>query len=128
MLGIFLSFIIRNFVVSKIKIFNAMNIRVMISEIKWILISLVITFVLLFLLKDSVNLIGGNEVEKHLFIGLNKFLEILTYFTFSTFVVFGVKGFYEMYSQKISNVIMISSGLFLVLIIFVLSCQILLET
>jgi len=128
LLGIFLSFIIRNFVVSKIKIFNAMNIRVMISEIKWILISLVITFVLLFLLKDSVNLIGGNEVEKHLFIGLNKFLEILTYFTFSTFVVFGVKGFYEMYSQKISNVIMISSGLFLVLIIFVLSCQILLET
>jgi hypothetical protein len=105
-----------------------MNARIMISEIRWVLISLVITFVLLFLLKDSVNLIGGNEFEWHLFIGLNKFLEILTYFTFSTFVVFGVKGFYEMYSQRVSNVIMISSGLFLVLIIFFLSCQILLET
>ncbi|MGL2965028.1 hypothetical protein [Flavobacterium sp. XGLA_31] len=55
-------------------------------------------------------------------------MEILTYFTFSTFVVFGVKGFYEMYSHKVSNVIMIASGLFLVLIIFILSCQILLET
>jgi len=105
-----------------------MNARIIIPEVKWILFSVVVTFILLFLLKDSISLIGGNLVDMHLFIGLNKFLEILTYFTFSTFVVFGVKGFYEMYSHKVSNVIMISSGLFLVLIIFVLSCQILLET
>ncbi|TBX70779.1 hypothetical protein EZL74_02580 [Flavobacterium silvisoli] len=97
------------------------------SEIRWVMLSLAITFILILLLKDSVNLIGGSEVEWHLFIGLNKFLEILTYFTFSTFVVFGVKGFYEMYTQKVSNVIMICSGLILVLIIFVLSCQILLD-
>jgi hypothetical protein len=104
-----------------------MNTRVIKSEAKWVLISLIVTFFLLFLLKDSINLIGGNSVDLQLFIGLNKFLEILTYFTFSTFVVFGVKGFYEMYAHKVSNVIMIASGLILALIIFVLSCQILLE-
>lgn len=105
-----------------------MNARIIITELKWVLISIVITFILLFLLKDSVNLIGGNVVEAHLFIGLNNFLEILTYFTFSTFVVFGIKGFYEMYSDKVSNIIMIASGLVLVFIIFILSCQILLES
>lgn len=105
-----------------------MKARIIIAEMKWVLISIIVTFVLLFLLKDSINLIGGNVVDLHLFIGLNNFLEILTYFTFSTFVVFGVKGFYEMYSDRISNVIMIASGLVLVFIIFILSCQILLET
>lgn len=105
-----------------------MKARIIIAEMKWVLISIIVTFILLFLLKDSINLIGGNVVDLHLFIGLNNFLEILTYFTFSTFVVFGVKGFYEMYSDRISNVIMIVSGLVLVFIIFILSCQILLET
>ncbi|MFM2214587.1 MAG: hypothetical protein RL427_1850 [Bacteroidota bacterium] len=105
-----------------------MKAGIIIAEMKWVLISIVVTFLLLFLLKDSINLIGGNVVDLHLFIGLNNFLEVLTYFTFSTFVVFGVKGFYEMYSDKISNVIMIVSGLVLVVIIFILSCQILLET
>jgi len=105
-----------------------MKARIIITEMKWVLISIIVTFILLFLLKDSINLIGGNVVDLHLFIGLNNFLEILTYFTFSTFVVFGVKGFYEMYSDRISNVIMIISGLVLVFIIFILSCQILLET
>jgi hypothetical protein len=105
-----------------------MKARIIITEMKWVLISIIVTFILLFLLKDSINLIGGNVVDLHLFIGLNNFLEVLTYFTFSTFVVFGVKGFYEMYSDRISNVIMIISGLVLVFIIFILSCQILLET
>ncbi len=112
----------------KTKIFDSMNVRVIITELKWVLISILITFVLLFLLKDSINLIGGNVVDLHLFIGLNNFLEILTYFTFSTFVVFGIKGFYEMYSDRVSNIIMIASGLVLVVIIFMLSCQILLES
>jgi hypothetical protein len=127
-LGIFFSFIIKNFVTSKSKINNNMRARIIIAEMKWVLISITVTFILLFLLKDSINLIGGNVVDLHLFIGLNNFLEILTYFTFSTFVVFGVKGFYEMYSDRISNVIMIVSGLILVFIIFILSCQILMET
>lgn len=126
-MGIFFSFVMPNFVTVKIKTLTSMNTRIFISEIKWVMISILVTLVLLFLLKDSINLIGGNVVDLHFFIGLNKFLEILTYFTFSTFVVFGVKGFYEMYAHRMSNVIMISSGLFLVLIIFVLSCQILLE-
>ena len=103
-----------------------MNARIIVSEIRWILISIVIGFFLLFLLKDSINLTGVNAINFKLFNGLNDFLEIMTCFTFSTFVVFGVKGFYEMYTQRISNAIMITSGLFLVLIISVLSCQILL--
>jgi hypothetical protein len=105
-----------------------MNSKPLFSELKWLLLSVVVTSILLLLLRDTINITANNSNGLHLFIGLNNFMEILTYFTFSTFVVFGIKGFYDMYSHKISNVIMISSGLFLVLIIFYLSCQILLDT
>ena len=59
------------------------------------------------------------------FLGLNLFLEILVFFVFSTFVVFGIKGFFEMYSQKFANVIIFISGVLMAVVIFILSYQIL---
>lgn len=58
-------------------------------------------------------------------LGLNLFLEILVFFVFSTFVVFGIRGFFEMYSQKVTNIIMFISGIFLILVIFIMSYQLL---
>lgn len=59
------------------------------------------------------------------FFGLNLFLEILVFFVFSTFVVFGIKGFFEMYSQKFANVIIFVSGMLLAVVIFILCFQVL---
>jgi len=99
--------------------------RVFKSEIKWLLLALVISFVL-------VNIINANSFTREVqfgnsqtFLGLNLFLEILVFFAFSTFVVFGIKGFFEMYSQRLANVIIFISGVFLAVVIFILSYQIL---
>ena len=59
------------------------------------------------------------------FLGLNLFLEILVFFVFSTFVVFGIKGFFEMYSQRFANVIIFISGVLLTVAIFILCYQVL---
>ncbi|ESU29610.1 hypothetical protein FLJC2902T_00810 [Flavobacterium limnosediminis JC2902] len=58
------------------------------------------------------------------FFGLNLFLEILVFFVFSTFVVFGIKGFFEKYSQKFANVILFITGLLLTAVIFILCYQV----
>jgi hypothetical protein len=42
-------------------------------------------------------------------------------------VVFGIKGFFEMYSQKKSNIIIFVSGGLLVFVIFILCYQILFQ-
>ncbi|MFN4198125.1 MAG: hypothetical protein ACK4FS_03760 [Flavobacterium sp.] len=52
-------------------------------------------------------------------------MEILVFFAFSIFVVFGIKGFFEMYSQKFANTIIFTSGVILLLAIFIMSYQIL---
>jgi hypothetical protein len=52
-------------------------------------------------------------------------LEILVFFAFSIFVVFGIKGFFEMYSQKFANTIIFASGIVLVIAIFIMSYQVL---
>lgn len=96
-----------------------------VSEIKWIAIAFVISFTLVVFLNDNVILVSGNTNSNDSFFGLSNFFENLVFFNFSTFLVFGVKGFFEMYSQKISNVIIITTGLLLVLAIFFLSYQIL---
>ena len=100
--------------------------RVIKSEMKWLLLALAITLVL-------VNIINANSFTRdaqfgvsQTFLGLNLFLEILVFFAFSTFVVFGIKGFFEMYSQRFANVIIFISGVFLAVVIFILSYQILL--
>lgn len=99
--------------------------RIVKAELKWILLALVITFFLVSSI-DSVPLVGNTEVGvPQTFLGLNLFLEILVFFAFSTFVVFGIKGFFEMYSQRFANVVIFISGVFLAVVIFILSYQIL---
>ena len=100
--------------------------RIVKAELRWILLALVITFFLVSSI-DSIALIGYTAVGvPQTFLGLNLFLEILVFFAFSTFVVFGIKGFFEMYSQRFANVVIFISGVFLAVVIFILSYQILL--
>ncbi|WP_321540058.1 hypothetical protein [Flavobacterium piscinae] len=104
---------------------NIMLSRIVKAELKWILLALVITFFLVSSI-DSVALMSNTEVGvPQTFLGLNLFLEILVFFAFSTFVVFGIKGFFEMYSQRFANVVIFISGVFLAVVIFILSYQIL---
>jgi hypothetical protein len=107
------------------QLLNIMLSRIVKAELKWILLALVITFFLVSSI-DSVALISSSEVGvPQTFLGLNLFLEILVFFAFSTFVVFGIKGFFEMYSQRFANVVIFISGVFLAVVIFILSYQIL---
>ncbi|NBL63875.1 hypothetical protein GV828_01530 [Flavobacterium sp. NST-5] len=100
--------------------------RVILAEIKWVFLALAISFFLL-------NLIDGAAFYERqsgfgvpqTFLGLNLFLEILVFFVFSAFVVFGVKGFFEMYSRKFANVIILILGIVMAVVIFILSYQIL---
>ena len=101
--------------------------RIIKAELKWVLLALVITFFLVSSI-DSIALIGNSDVGvPQTFLGLNLFLEILVFFAFSTFVVFGIKGFFEMYSRRSSNMILTISGGLLVLVIFILCYQILFQ-
>lgn len=95
------------------------------SEIKWITFALIITFILVAIFNSNVVLVSGNTDTNNSFFGLSKAIEIAAFFVFSTFVVFGIKGFFEMYSHKITNVIMIVTGTLITLAIMFLSYQIL---
>ena len=97
------------------------------SQIKWILLALLISFVLVGFFENTVLQNGIVIKAQHTFLGLNLFLEILIFFVFSTFVVFGTKGFFEMYSQKTANIITSVSGLLLVFVIFILCYQIIFQ-
>ena len=91
--------------------------RQVVNQSKWIVLALLISFVLVSYFENTVL---RNSIEfktQNTFLGLNLFLEILIFFVFSTFVVFGIKGYFEMYSQRFSNIIVAFSGLFLVFII-----------
>lgn len=96
-------------------------------QIKWLLIALILSLVLVSSFDGTVLKSGGEVIAQHTFLGLNLFLEILVFFVFSTFVVFGIKGFFEMYSQKTSNVIIFIAGVLLTFVIFVLCYQILFQ-
>lgn len=97
------------------------------SQIKWIFLALFITFALVGFFENAVLQNGIVIKAQHTFLGLNLFLEILIFFVFNTFVVFGIKGFFEMYSQKTSNTITSISGALLVFVIFILCYQILFQ-
>ena len=90
------------------------------SQIKWIFLALLISFVLVSVFENTVLQNGIDYNAQHTFLGLNLFLEILIFFVFSTFVVFGIKGFFEMYSQKTANIVTFISGALLVFVIFIL--------
>ena len=108
------------------QLFVYMLSRVLKAEMKWILLALVITFFLVSSIDSSVLINGSAVGVPSTFLGLNLFLEILVFFAFSTFVVFGIKGFFEMSSQRFANVVIFISGVFLAVVIFILSYQILL--
>ena len=98
-----------------------------VGQIKWILIAFLISFVLVSCF-EHVTLNCGMEFKtQHTFLGLNLFLEILIFFIFSAFVVFGIKGFFEMYSRRSSNMILSIAGGLLVVVIFILCYQILFQ-
>ncbi|SFE88099.1 hypothetical protein SAMN04488131_10586 [Flavobacterium xueshanense] len=101
--------------------------RESVNQIKWMFFALVISFVLVSCFESAVSQSSTLVKTQHTFLGLNLFLEILIFFVFSTFVVFGIKGFFEMYSQKTSNIIISVSGVLLVFVIFILCYQILFQ-
>ena len=92
---------------------------------KWVLLALVISLVLVESVNSSSFFSTAGTGVPQTFFGLNLFLEILVFFVFSTFVVFGIKGFFEMYSHKFANVIIFISGLLLTVVIFILCFQVL---
>ncbi|WP_367756888.1 hypothetical protein AB3G33_05770 [Flavobacterium sp. WC2421] len=96
-------------------------------QIKWLLLALVISLVLVSCFDGAVLKNSNVFLAQHTFLGLNLFLEILIFFVFSTFVVFGIKGFFEMYSQKTANVITFISGVLLTFVIFLLCYQIMFQ-
>lgn len=112
---------------------NCKNVKILMinrdtmTQIKWVLLALSISFVLVSCFESAVFENSVKFKAHNTFLGLNLFLEILIFFAFSTFVVFGIKGFFEMYSQKISNVIIFLSGVFLIFVIFILCYQILFQ-
>ncbi|UOK43540.1 hypothetical protein [Flavobacterium enshiense] len=99
--------------------------KLMSSEIKWVLLALVISLVLVESVNSGVFFDTAGSGVPQTFFGLNLFLEILVFFVFSTFVVFGIRGFFEMYSQKFANVILFITGLLLTVVIFILCYQVL---
>lgn len=97
------------------------------GQIKWIVLALLISFVLVSVFESAAFQSGIELNAQNTFLGLNLFLEILIFFVFSTFVVFGIKGFFEMYSQKTANIVTFISGALLVFVIFILFYQILFQ-
>ncbi|MBB1192894.1 hypothetical protein DNC80_04330 [Flavobacterium sp. SOK18b] len=95
------------------------------DQSKWIVLALLISFVLVRFFERTVLQSSIEVKTQHTFLGLNLFLEILIFFVFSTFVVFGIKGYFEMYSQRFSNIIIAISGILLMFVIFILCYQIL---
>ncbi len=104
-----------------------MIIRELMAQIKWLLLALIISLVLVVCFDGTVLKNSNVFLAQHTFLGLNLFLEILIFYVFSIFVVFGIKGFFEMYSQKTSNVITFISGVLLAFVIFILCYQILFQ-
>jgi len=99
--------------------------KLLLSEIKWVLLALVVSLVLVESINSSSFFSTAESGVPQTFFGLNLFLEILVFFVFSTFVVFGIRGFFEMYSHKFANVIIFISGILLTVVIFILCFQVL---
>lgn len=99
--------------------------KLLLSEMKWVLLALVVSLVLVESINSSSFFSTAESGVPQTFFGLNLFLEILVFFVFSTFVVFGIKGFFEMYSHKFANVIIFISGILLTVVIFILCFQVL---
>ncbi|CAM2871842.1 hypothetical protein SAMN05444143_101419 [Flavobacterium succinicans] len=102
------------------------SIRLM-AQLKWFILALIIAFVLVSSF-ETISFGNGSFFEAQTtFLGLNLFLEILIFLAFSIFVVFGIKGYFEFYSKKISNIIITVTGSILFIGILLLLSQILLQ-
>jgi hypothetical protein len=101
--------------------------RELMIQIKWLLLALIISLVLVRFFEGAVLRNSTMFSAQHTFLGLNLFIKIFVFFVFSIFVVFGIKGFFERYSQNTSNIGIFISGVFLVFLIFVLCYQILFQ-
>ncbi len=97
------------------------------AEFKWVLLALICSFVLVSIFNNDIFWDETGIDLSQTVLDSNLVFEILMVFVFSTFVVFGIKGFFEMYSQKSANVIIFISGVILAAVIFVLSYQILFQ-
>lgn len=100
--------------------------RTFFAELKWVCLALALSLLLVDSLNNgfiSLSGIGANTT----FLGLNLFLEILVFFVLTIFVVFGIKGFFEKFSQRSANVILLLTGLCLAVAVFILSYQILFQ-
>ena len=95
------------------------------SQIRWVFLTFIISFVFFNLFENTVFETSAIYNAQNTFLGLNLFLEILILFVFTTFVVFGVKGFFEMYSHRTANIITFASGMFLMVVMLILFYQIL---
>lgn len=102
-----------------------MLLRVLAAEIKWIVLAFIISVILVSSVNSTILISESSGLVNQTFFGLNLFMEILVFFVFSTFVVFGIKGFFEMYSQKIANFIIFITGVMMIVAIFILTYQIL---
>lgn len=91
------------------------------AELKWILVAIAIAILL------GSTLYNSFEYSLNLFphLEVSLIIESIVFLVFSTFVVFGIKGYFERYSQKFANVIIFICGVILTVVIFILSYQIL---
>ena len=97
-------------------------------QLKWLFFAFAISFVLVAYFDGTTLIKCGTIVEtQNTFLGLNLFLEILFFILFSTFVVFGIKGFFEMFSRKIANIIIFVSGVSLLFVNLVMLCQVIFQ-
>lgn len=101
--------------------------RTFFAEMKWVCLALAISLLLVNSLNNGFLSLASGMGTKHTFLGLNLFLEILVFFVLTIFVVFGIKGFFEKFSQRSANVILLLTGLSLAIAVFILSYQILFQ-
>lgn len=101
--------------------------RAFLAEFKWMCLALAISLFLVDGLNNGLRFPFSGSQPTNTFLGLNLFLEILVFFVLSIFVVFGIKAFFERFSQKSANVILLLTGVSLAVAVFILSYQILFQ-
>jgi hypothetical protein len=80
------------------------------TQIRWLVIALLISLVLVSCFEGAVVLKLVLKSNAKYVLRIKFVLEILIFFVFSTFVVFGIKGFFEMYSQNQQMLSSLSRG------------------
>lgn len=93
------------------------------EHIRWMLVAFAVTGVMITLNFGSGFLTQGSPADT--FLGVNLFLEILVFFAFNIFVVFGIKGFFERYTKQFCNSLILVSGSVLFMVLIFLGYEIL---